>query len=153
MALILDLLVVCFFGVFWISMATFAIIVAVIQYPFLYPIGGRTLCVKRTMQVADFYWDYLIRMIESWGRWQMELSGDKLPPHENAFVIANHRWIVDWSMIFCVAARKGRLGCSKFFCQGCYQILSWFWLGNLCDGLHISQTQLGERHGIHFQDI
>jgi len=96
-------------------MATFAIIVAVIQYPFLYPIGGRTLCVKRTMQTADIYWDYLIRMIEGWGRWQMVLSGDKLPPHENAFVIANHRWIVDWSMIFCVAARKGRLGCIKFF--------------------------------------
>jgi len=92
-------------------------LLAIIQYPFLYLIGGRKLCARVSTEIADWYWSYLTAAVEVWGRWELVFSGDYLPPNETAFVIVNHRWVVDWLMILCTAKRKGRLGCSKFFAK------------------------------------
>lgn len=46
-----------------------------------------------------------------------EFSGDEIPPYENAIVLVNHQWFLDWWVVLCVASRKGRLGVCKFFAK------------------------------------
>jgi len=100
---------------FWIFWAFLLCCTSCALYPFVYPFGGRKACAKIIQNLADFYWGVLTRWVEHWGRVKVEIAGDKLPVRENVFIVANHRWLIDWLMIFCLAVRKGRLGCIKLF--------------------------------------
>jgi len=54
----------------------------------------------------------------AWGGFNnIKFTGDSIPPYESAYVVSNHRTYADWLIIFTLAARKGRLGSSRFFAK------------------------------------
>jgi len=105
------------FAAWWLFAAAILVFSVVVIFPILLAIGGRRTFQKVASAIAHFYWTYMLKNLEIWGRWEVEISGDAIPMRESAFIIANHRWGLDWLMIFTVAARKGRLGVMKLFAK------------------------------------
>jgi len=112
-----ELIAVCLGSAVCIIAAALSCLIAVVQFPYAYYKGGRIECAILATKVADWYWGYLCRVVETWGRWNYVVSGDKIPLEEDAIIISNHRWIIDWLMIMTLAMRKGRLGGCKLFAK------------------------------------
>jgi 1-acyl-sn-glycerol-3-phosphate acyltransferase len=64
---------------------------------------------------ADRFWDWCARTTLSLHRTRVVISGDELPPAENAVVIANHQSMTDVQALFLLARKAGRLGDLKWF--------------------------------------
>lgn len=54
---------------------------------------------------------------------EVDYAGDILPPYESAIVLVNHQMFIDWWMVMTLAARKGSLGCCKFFAKKSIQFI------------------------------
>lgn len=65
----------------------------------------------------ELVWGIMTRQIEVWGGWNFVISGDEVPRLETVFAVSNHRFWLDWLIIMCLAARKGRLGAVKMFAK------------------------------------
>jgi 1-acyl-sn-glycerol-3-phosphate acyltransferase len=85
------------------------------------------------LYIADYYWKFAVWFGEFVGI-QIALYGDNVPLRENAFVISNHRWGVDFVVYWMLAARKGRLGCLKLMAKDWLKFFPGFgWGGYLLD--------------------
>ncbi len=85
------------------------------------------------LYIADYYWKFAVWFGEFAGI-QLTLYGDNVPLRENAFVISNHRWGVDFIVYWMLAARKGRLGCLKLMAKDWLKFFPGFgWGGYLLD--------------------
>lgn len=78
----------------------------------LYPamllfLGGKE-AQRICVHIADFFWGNLVTTMEVYCNGKVKISGDPLPLRENVIAIANHRWFIDWLMVFSVAIRLGR---------------------------------------------
>jgi len=116
----------------------------------------------------------MIRHVELFGGWNHVYSGDVIPPSETVFLIANHRFWLDWMTIMSFAgttvflilvlvifhlfliesraARRNRLGCSKYFAKKVIMYFPGFGWGMyladmvflsrdwMSDSAHITQT-------------
>jgi len=115
--LIVSMPIILLEMILWMFGAAVCCVVVIMRIPYDYAVGGRRECARIATLVADWYWHYLTAFIEVWGRWKIVFSGDRLPVNEDAIIIANHRWFLDWLMIFQLAIRKGMLGCCKLFAK------------------------------------
>lgn len=64
---------------------------------------------------ANTWWGWCVTYVERFQGVHVVVTGDVLPPDENAIVVANHRDYSDIVMLLCLGARKGRLGDMKWF--------------------------------------
>jgi len=71
---------------------------------------------------ADTWWGWCVLMAERVNGTQLVLTGEDLPPDENALVISNHQQMPDITSLMALARREGRLGDLKFFVK---QALKW----------------------------
>lgn len=86
------------------------------------------------MYIADYYWKFAVWYGEKWVGLKFYLYGDDVPLRENALVISNHRWAVDFIVYWMLAARKGRLGCLKLMAKDWLKFFPGFgWGGYLLD--------------------
>jgi len=67
--------------------------------------------------VAHGCWTWLVWAYEEWGGIEYHWYGDDLPVRENSVVIANHKFFLDWTTVFALACRKGRVGGLKVFAK------------------------------------
>jgi len=136
--------------IFWLAACSLLCAFIVISYVILYPLGGSVLCQKGTTKQADWFWDYLTRFVEHWGRWNFKFSGERLPERETVIAIANHQWVLDWLMIFSLASRKGRLGVCKLFTKSSIRWLPGFgWGIYLLDFIFLSRNWDKDKESIH----
>jgi len=113
----LEFIPVIIVSLFWLVFSGVMTMLLVIFYPLLYPFGGRSFCQKIASYFAEVVWVPLVRFVEHWGRWEIRFSGDQIPDRETVIAISNHRWLLDWLMIFTLSIRKGRLGVTKLFAK------------------------------------
>lgn len=71
---------------------------------------------------AHHYWSYVGFMAKTFGGMSVEITGDSLPHHENALVLANHQSAVDIVVQLIVGRTYDRLGDMKFFVK---DVLKW----------------------------
>jgi 1-acyl-sn-glycerol-3-phosphate acyltransferase len=97
-------------------LAGLIVVCLIILFP-VFSLFGRRAFQKAASQIAHTYWSFMVKNVEIYGRKEVAISGDPIPLRETAIIIANHRWGLDWLMIFSLAARKGMLGVCKFFAK------------------------------------
>ncbi|KAL0640322.1 hypothetical protein Q9L58_000602 [Maublancomyces gigas] len=68
-------------------------------------------------QIAYSVWKAIQNLFERKRGARISFSGDPLPQHENALVVANHVSWTDFYLIQAVAARAGMLGSSRYFAK------------------------------------
>ena len=71
---------------------------------------------------GHIYWSYVAWMAQTFGGLTLEISGDQIPPHENAVVLANHQSGIDTIVQLMVGWRYRRLGDIKFFIK---DVIKW----------------------------
>lgn len=76
---------------------------------------SRKLSRKVNWWVADQWWSYCVICIEKIQGVQVIFSGDDVPSHENALLVANHQNLTDVLFILSLAYRKNRVGDLKWF--------------------------------------
>lgn len=64
---------------------------------------------------ADTWWGHCVTMAELLYDAHVYLTGDAIPPRENAIVVANHQQMPDITALMLFARTKGRLGDLKWF--------------------------------------
>lgn len=64
---------------------------------------------------ADTWWGWCVLAAERFNGTRVVLSGDPLPPDENALVVSNHQQMPDITALMALARSSGRLGDLKFF--------------------------------------
>jgi 1-acyl-sn-glycerol-3-phosphate acyltransferase len=64
---------------------------------------------------AKFIWGWCVFAVEKVQGVEVIVSGDELPPHENAILLANHVELSDVLFVLSLAQRKGRLRDLKWF--------------------------------------
>lgn len=100
------------------------------------------------LYIADYYWKFAVWFGEFVGI-QFTLYGDNVPMRENAFVISNHRWGVDFIVYWMLAARKGRLGCLKLLAKDWLKFFPGFgWGGYLLDFVFLKRDWLHDQNTI-----
>jgi 1-acyl-sn-glycerol-3-phosphate acyltransferase len=96
--------------------------------------------------MADYYWKYTVYLAERWAGVKISFYGEDVPLRENAFVISNHRWGVDFIVYWMLAARKGRLGCLKLLAKDWLKFLPGFgWGGYLLDFVFLKRNWLQDK--------
>jgi len=89
-------------------------------YPFYLLIGGTRKSYARLCNIlGDRYWGLYCDFL-NWGNVEFSYYGDDLPEAENAIIILNHRFWLDWLMTFLLASRKKKIRSSQSFCKRCY---------------------------------
>lgn len=68
-------------------------------------------------QIAYSVWKAIQDLFERKRGARISFSGDPLPQHENALVVANHVSWTDFYLIQAVATRAGMLGSSRYFAK------------------------------------
>lgn len=64
---------------------------------------------------AKFIWGWCVYTVETIQGVKVIVTGDELPAHENAIIIANHQELADVLFMLSLAQRKGRLRDLKWF--------------------------------------
>ena len=64
---------------------------------------------------ADTWWGWCVTGAQKLHGAHIVVSGDPIPPKENAFVVANHQQMADITFLMFLARSKGRLGDLKWF--------------------------------------
>jgi 1-acyl-sn-glycerol-3-phosphate acyltransferase len=64
---------------------------------------------------ADTWWGWCVTGAEKLHGTRIHVTGDPIPPQENAFVVANHQQMADITFLMFLARSKGRLGDLKWF--------------------------------------
>ncbi|SMF69526.1 lysophospholipid acyltransferase family protein [Pseudobacteriovorax antillogorgiicola] len=70
---------------------------------------------KTNRFIANYYWGFLVLIFEKVNKIRVDITGDEIPPQENAVVDCNHQNIADIPILMVLAWRKDRLGDLKFF--------------------------------------
>lgn len=65
--------------------------------------------------LARAWWGWLVEWTEHAQGVEIVISGDDVPPGENAIILANHQQMPDILVVMALAARKGRLADLKWF--------------------------------------
>lgn len=76
---------------------------------------SRKLFRRINRELADTWWGWCVLAVERLRGTGLVLSGDAVPPRENAIVISNHQQMPDIVAVMMLAHRKDRLGDLKFF--------------------------------------
>jgi 1-acyl-sn-glycerol-3-phosphate acyltransferase len=71
---------------------------------------------------ANTWWGFTVVMSQAGYGTRIELSGDPLPPRENAILLANHQQMADITFLFFLGRAKQRLGDMKWFVK---DIIKW----------------------------
>eukprot|EP00999_Lentomonas_sp_LEN2_P000064 NODE_1063_length_1029_cov_13.004435_g1018_i0.p1 GENE.NODE_1063_length_1029_cov_13.004435_g1018_i0~~NODE_1063_length_1029_cov_13.004435_g1018_i0.p1 ORF type:complete len:326 (-),score=26.93 NODE_1063_length_1029_cov_13.004435_g1018_i0:3-980(-) len=95
----------------------------VVLFPTLALLYGWRQCYVVADHLGNWMWKFLVWFIEVWGRHEVRFSGDDPPMHETVLILANHRFWLDFVVVFGLAGRKGRLGCMKIFAK---DVIKWF---------------------------
>lgn len=64
---------------------------------------------------ADTWWGWCVDLAQRFNGTRIVVSGEDLPPDENAIVVSNHQQMPDITALMALAKSKGRLGDLKFF--------------------------------------
>jgi 1-acyl-sn-glycerol-3-phosphate acyltransferase len=129
----------------WITVITFVVTLNLAIAPIVFLVSGRRTCTKlftysanivATIMTIEFEWKVAGKKILFYG--------DKIPLHQTAIVICNHRSVLDWLVIFCLARRKGRLGCAKFFVKDSVK-----WIPGVGCGLYLVNYVFLKRNWVH----
>ena len=116
-----------------LSLSIIIFVVAVLMLPLRLVMSPRSFT-RLYLYMADYYWKFAVWYGETWLGIQLHLYGDEVPMRENAFVISNHRWGVDFIIYWMFAVRKGRLGCLKLLAKDWLKFFPGFgWGGYLLD--------------------
>ena len=67
--------------------------------------------------LANYYWGFLVFLLEKVNGINVEISGDEIPMEENAVVDSNHQNVSDIPILMVLAWKKRRLGDMKFFAK------------------------------------
>lgn len=74
-------------------------------------------------RLAQFYWTFLVWLMQKVYRVRIEWHSEELPSHEDVILIANHQTAVDVMPLFALAARCGRIGDMKFFVKEVFKYI------------------------------
>jgi 1-acyl-sn-glycerol-3-phosphate acyltransferase len=66
-------------------------------------------------ELADLWWGQCVTLSRAVNGAHLVLTGDSIPPRENAIVVANHQQMPDITFLMIFARSKGRLGDLKWF--------------------------------------
>jgi 1-acyl-sn-glycerol-3-phosphate acyltransferase len=72
---------------------------------------------------ADTWWGWCVIGGERINRTRIVITGEEVPPRENAIVVVNHQQMPDITTVMAFARSKGRLGDLKFFVKKALQIV------------------------------
>jgi 1-acyl-sn-glycerol-3-phosphate acyltransferase len=64
---------------------------------------------------ADTWWGWCVAAAERFNRTHVVVTGESLPPDDNALIISNHQQMPDILALMALAKSRGRLGDLKFF--------------------------------------
>ena len=70
---------------------------------------------KTNRFIADTWWGWCVLLARRLNSVQVLITGDDVPPQENAIVVANHQQMADITVLFELAWRKSRLGDLKWY--------------------------------------
>ena len=66
-------------------------------------------------EFADFWWGMCVTVSRRINKLDLVISGDEIPPRENAIVLCNHQQMPDITLLLVLARDKERLGDMKWF--------------------------------------
>eukprot|EP01104_Vermistella_antarctica_P004476 TRINITY_DN1491_c0_g2_i1.p1 TRINITY_DN1491_c0_g2~~TRINITY_DN1491_c0_g2_i1.p1 ORF type:complete len:354 (-),score=57.57 TRINITY_DN1491_c0_g2_i1:57-1118(-) len=131
-------------------LALMAIVVfAVLVVPF-FKLAGR-MAAHRVMMVmmAEWIWNQQLHYVEHKCGISYRYTGVRLPPRENAIVICNHIYWLDWLNCFSLASRTHRLGACKFFAKDIIKYIPGLgWGLYLLDSVFLSRNWGDDREAI-----
>jgi 1-acyl-sn-glycerol-3-phosphate acyltransferase len=98
--------------VLWLCLADLAISLLLILKPFMpdFVYNGSSF-------IAQSVWRWIQVMFETFNGAEITMSGDVLPKHESAIVVANHVGWADFYMIQALAVRSGMLSRCRYFAK------------------------------------
>ena len=70
---------------------------------------------KFNREMADLWWGMCVTISRRLNKVKLVLTGDEIPPRENAIVLVNHQQMPDITFLMVLARDKGRLGDMKWF--------------------------------------
>ncbi|MBI2895884.1 MAG: acyltransferase [Deltaproteobacteria bacterium] len=98
---------------------------------------------------ARSIWGLWVLMAERQNGIRVRVTGDAVPPRENALLLPNHQSMVDVMALLCLAWRCGRLGDLKFFVK---DVVKWFpgfgWGMWLLDCIFVKRDWDRDRAGV-----
>lgn len=98
---------------------------------------------------ADTWWGWCVAAAELVYGVHVEITGDDVPPRENALLIVNHQQMVDIPVLMKLAKTKGRLGDMKYFIK---QELKWVpgmgWGLQMLDAVFVARDWAADRERI-----
>lgn len=98
---------------------------------------------------ADTWWGWCVKLARRLHRVQVNITGDDVPPQENAIVVANHQQMTDIPVLFELAWRKGRLGDLKWYVKNALKYFPGIGWGMLfLDCLFIKRNWTADREYI-----
>ena len=98
---------------------------------------------------ANYYWGFLVFMIERVSRIRVDIIGDDVPIKENAVVDCNHQNVSDIPLLMVLAWRKKRLGDLKFFAKDAVKYIPGpGWGMFFLDCLYVKRNWLSDRQKI-----
>lgn len=109
--------------------AIFLILLSLLLFPFFWLFGAKRAHYVLINYLADYYWVFMMWMVEIAGGTRFAFYGDQVPMRETALVIANHQSYSDWLSIFALSMRKGRMGTQKFFAKDVIRYIPGFGWG------------------------
>lgn len=87
----------------------------------LYPVCP-VLARRFNRELANVWWGLCVQLGTEILKYEVIVTGDNVPPGENALVFSNHQEMPDVFVLMTFARRKGRLGDLKFFVK---DVLKW----------------------------
>ena len=98
---------------------------------------------------ADTWWGWCVVMSRTLQRIRVEVTGDPVPPRENAIVVVNHQEMSDITFLFFLARAKERLGDLKWFVK---DVIKWVpgvgWGMVFLDCLFVKRNWTDDRRSI-----
>jgi 1-acyl-sn-glycerol-3-phosphate acyltransferase len=110
---------------------------------------SRRACRAVTRWCADTWWGWCVSAAELAYGVRIEITGDDVPPRENALLIVNHQQMVDIPVLMKLARTKGRLGDMKYFIK---REFKWFpgmgWGLQMLDAVFVARDWAADRERI-----
>jgi len=99
--------------------------------------------------VADFWWGLCVTVARRLNHVRIVVSGDDVPPRENAMVVANHQAMSDILVLLAYARSKERLGDLKWFVKKALKYVPGIgWGMSFLDCLFVERTWLADKTSI-----
>lgn len=99
---------------------------------------------------ADTFWSWCVKVSERINGTQAIITGDDVPPTENAIVLVNHQDMADITYLMFPAREKGRLGDMKYMLKDVIKYVPGVGWGLLfLDSLFVKRNWLRDQGSIH----